>query len=300
MTTFMKNLTLRLQAERNIAQTTIQQYMSLLIRLNNGKNFTSLAFLEDADRVTLFCSTPERGSGISTTVLAQRLFTVSSIIAMYPRCNAYKFAYAQLYERANIAKSSAIDGALPVGEKTEKEKTNWITTEEIVTVRNKLKDLATTQSLYLDYLVLCLYTMIHPRRNRDFQEMKIGVPTDETVNWYNPDNKTFVFQAYKTAKTYGAIVVNIPEELDHVIQGYLTMVGPQEWLLPQTKSPKFVVLTLNRIFKTHLDKPNVGSSMLRKVAISSDKGYQAFSEVKDMAEAMGHSVDVALKHYLKK
>ena len=70
-------------------------------------------------------------------------------------------------------------------EKNQNQKDNWITTEEIETIYDKLKmsvkplwekkDLTTKELLQIqDFVILSLYTLIAPRRCLDYTEFKIN------------------------------------------------------------------------------------------------------------------------------
>lgn len=62
---------------------------------------------------------------------------------------------------------------------------------------------------YQDYVVVALYSLFPPRRNKDFVNMKVvpKLPKDlePETNYLVGSNKRreFVFNSYKTRKTYG-------------------------------------------------------------------------------------------------
>jgi hypothetical protein len=69
-------------------------------------------------------------------------------------------------------------------------------------------------NLLLHNLLLSLYTDIYPRRNMDYMLMKItddyeNEPQRDDYNWYDKKNKKFIFNKYKTSKTYGKQEIDI-------------------------------------------------------------------------------------------
>ena len=70
-----------------------------------------------------------------------------------------------------------------------------------------------------------MYTLISPRRNKDYSLMRIS--TDRNNDNYNylvmdkKNNFKFVLNKYKTDKKYHSVEIDVPEPLKEVIQSYL-------------------------------------------------------------------------------
>jgi hypothetical protein len=127
------------------------------------------------------------------------------------------------------------------------------------------------------------------------------MPKDK--NYLDLSGQRFVFNKYKTAKTYGRQEVAVPEELQAVLAEFL-----KHHPLAKAKAKEFKLLvkadgsnlntvnaitrSLNRIFGK-----KVGSSMLRHSYLSSKYG-DATKEMEEDSRAMGHSPAVQ-KSYIK-
>ena len=131
----------------------------------------------------------------------------------------------------------------------------------------------------LDYMVLSLYILIPPRRNKDFMNMNLirGQKLDtlpKEVNYLDLDNKLFIFNDFKTKKKIGQQKLEIPDDLFNVIQIYYLKFYPTKILKKKKIYAPFLVnhigepLThinsitkiLNKIFHK-----KVGSSLLRHI-----------------------------------
>ena len=81
--------------------------------------------------------------------------------------------------------------------------------------------------MFVDYLILSLYTLIPPRRNLDYMEMFIckNAGTDEEKNYLEVNMKNepykLVFNKFKTSKSAGSQEVTVPDELKRIINIYL-------------------------------------------------------------------------------
>jgi hypothetical protein len=77
-----------------------------------------------------------------------------------------------------------------------------------------------------DRMIYALYTLF-PARRLDYKNMKLTTETNvDTLNDINylivSNPKQFVFNDYKTDKTYGKQVFEVPEDLDKVFNQYIT------------------------------------------------------------------------------
>jgi hypothetical protein len=174
-------------------------------------------------------------------------------------------------------------------EKTERYKENELTWQEILDARDKLpKD-------SIEYVVMCLYTMIPPRRNLDMVA-KIGKP-QENSSWY--DGVNFYFGNYKTKGTYHTQVVPVPDDLKEVLNSYIENrpFRTNDLLVKKSGNPfttKDIQLTINKV----LGK-KIGCTMLRSIYLSSKYG-EAMNEMKEDVQNMGTSTQIAQSNYIKK
>jgi integrase len=193
--------------------------------------------------------------------------------------------------------------------KTEKEKENWITQDEIkekydnmyqklepILLMRKIdvKSLTELQDLLLLALTSGIY--IPPRRSLDWTEMMIR-GYDKKKDNYTVKNK-FYFNRYKTDKTYGLETIDIPLPLQHLLKKYISYLPTsQKYLFVNRVGEKInsvrVTQALNRIF----DNKRISVNMLRHSFISHK--YKDIPRLKDMiqtAHEMGHSLNQALEY----
>jgi hypothetical protein len=163
----------------------------------------------------------------------------------------------------------------------------------------------------LHYTILSLYTLINPRRNKDYSLMKISSNTeDENHNYLIIDkNNTmkFILNKYKTDKKYHYVNIDIPDDLKEVIQLYLKYhplkaeLKKKEYDIPflvdeqgkALKNSTEITKILNKIFGK-----KISSSMLRNIFLT-DKYSNVIEELKKDTSAMGTSVGTAMNNYIK-
>ena len=209
-------------------------------------------------------------------------------------------------------------------EKTETQKENWISWNEVETklkeLENKVNEFKNSKEInqhkynvLLDYVVLSLYFYIPPKRNQDWALMNVIFKMDDTLpitnNYLDYSNKKFIFNKYKTSKTKGELIENIPEILFNIINLYfkfhpllknkkITKTTNEPFLVYYNGETFSSVNSITRILNRIFDK-KVGSSMLRHIYLT-DKYGDAVQEMKKDADIMGHSVNTAMDNYIKK
>jgi len=288
--------------EKGLSAKTITLYMRNLQILNDNKPIRSLTFLKDTDKIKQIMEKYQPNT--------QRNFYIAicSITKAMNQLKLYK-----LYTSDLLASNKSIQEEQEKGLKTEKQEKNWIEWDDVLAIREDLKDktssikskkiTATQYDTMLKYVVLSLYTWIAPRRNTDFTEMYIvkKVPNTER-NYYETDTQKFHFNKFKTAKTDGPATVDIPIELQQVLKQYLKVYPKNELEdkpLLLSSSGKMIngsngiTRILNNVFKK-----NIGSSMLRHSYLSSKYGNLKGEMAKD-AHDMGHSVRTQQEIYVK-
>lgn len=312
---YMENLRKQLIEQRKIAESTSIQYLQTLWKLNGSKPFTTLAFTKKLGDVQTVIDT----YAISTqatmyVVLASALSTVSDK-------PTYKKAY--LHWRNKMKEASDAKKDEDSHKKTETQEENWCDwddvlkkkadmTEQVQSFSASTKPLTAGQfNTLLDYVVLSLYTDIPPRRNADYLLMDVLRKTpkeyDHTKNFYDMAANRFVFNVYKTAKSYGQTIVDVPEELQKTLALYIRhhpLARVERKLAPEFKllvkadgAPLSTVNSITRVLNRIFGK-KVGSSMLRHSYITHKYGAVS-EEMKEDAAALGHSVSMQQGTYLK-
>lgn len=288
--------------EKNLSDKTIMSYMKMLRILNDNAPVKSLVFLNNKEKVLSAMQKYQANT--------QRNFYIAicSSTKSMDKMKIHKMYYEDLNNSNKSIKEEEEKGL-----KTEKQEKNWIEWDEVLAIREELKNkvssikskkLTETQySELLKYVVLSLYTWIAPRRNTDFTEMYIvkKVPNTER-NYYETDTQKFHFNKFKTAKTDGPVTVDVPVELQQVLKQYMKYYPKKELedkpllisykgtILNNTNS---ITRILNSVFKK-----NISSTMLRHSYLSSKYGNLKEEMEKD-AHAMSHSVSTQQGIYVK-
>jgi hypothetical protein len=193
-------------------------------------------------------------------------------------------------------------------EKSDKQKENWMSQEEVHAVWEKLKDEAepllskkklteAETKLLQSYVILSLFVLQPPRRSLDYTQMMV-VPSfnenlDKAYNYLSLKDKTFYFNNYKTVGTYKTQSKPIPEELFQLLKKY----RKSGLLLQNNEKPLTspqMTLILNKIFGK-----KVAVCMLRNIYLTSKYGDESKSLAKDVSD-MSTSVDTAMRNYIKK
>jgi len=294
----MLDLAKELVEKKEVSESTASAYIRMLIQLNDKKEFKNLTFLKKKEDIERKLETYAESS--QKTILS----AITSVLTLYKDKPTYKKVYQYYYDRM-MDKGKKLNER-DTSQKTEKQEENWIEWKDVQAIRddlsNKVKEFGKKISnddftTLLHYMILSLYTEIEPRRNLDYLDMvvvkkwKDTMPSDKNYVELNPTR--FIFNKYKTAKTYGRQVLDIPEALQKSIKLYLSYHPLKKsavfpFLVYGDGRPLTVVNSITRILNKIFHK-NVGSSMLRHIFIT-DKFGDVKNEMEDVANKMGHSV----------
>ena len=303
-TEFMFNLANRLKTEKGLAESSVLQYLQTLVKLNGDKPFKNLAWTRKFEDIH------KRLEGYADSTKMSYLAVLTSAVSLYKHLKK-----AHAHWASQVAAAKGVLAEKPVHEKSEKQEENWIDWDAVLKKKNELasqvKPLLSLKrpldarefDIALSHLVLSLYTEMPPRRNKDFMATVVvkshNSRMPETMNYLDLKNKQFIFNVYKTAKTYGQQVVAIPETLMRTIKNFIKLHPKKDdvafaLLTKPNGAPLSSVNSITRILNRLFGK-NVGSSMLRHIFLSSKYGKDSEaarieSERKATADAMSHSV----------
>lgn len=196
-------------------------------------------------------------------------------------------------------------------EKTEEQKESWVNTNQVKDILNELRvnadllykkkipsifDLQEIQS----YIIMCLLggVYIPPRRSKDYVDFKIK-NIDKTKDNYLEKNK-LVFNSYKTAKTYGQQVVDIPVQLKNILTKWIK-INPTDYLLFDSNMNKLSSVKLNQRLNKIFGEKKVGVNQLRHTYLT-DKYLHTIAQKDEIKETMGEmgSSSNMLDTYVKK
>lgn len=295
----------------DISASSKKLYTHNLSKLNGGKPIANLNFLSKKD-------IPDRLNALTPNTRRTYLIAIVSCLKDRPE-KKYKNLYAKFYEPLIALNKELKDNTL----KTEKVKENWV---DQSAVQEKRTDLASiiedvkglkklNEDQYnrlLNAVILSLYTLQPPRRNKDYTDMFIvkGIPESTINNYLDISGKSWnwIFNNYKTQKKYNQQVVEVPDDLKSVIEVYLgfhpdakslkkKVFEPVPFLVHHDGKPVNTSTEMTRILNKIFGK-KVGVSMLRASYLT-DKYGDKTKELKEDTRAMGTSVDVAQSNYIK-
>ena len=202
MTSFMKSVAAAMMdpmQQKPYKESSVKPLMIYLRKLAGG-DFDNLDFLMNKKAID------EKLGAYAESTQRTIVFSINNVAKAMKREDIVK-----LYGKDVVA---ATKHRNPVGEKTEKQKENWITWEQVIAARDALKE-KNTEEAERQYVALSLYTMAPPRRNRDYLEMDVvsrmnKKKTDRNLLVMNKKSMRFVFNQFKTADVYGQQVVKVP------------------------------------------------------------------------------------------
>lgn len=298
--------------KKNLTDSTISFYLRNLRKLNNDKEIKNLNFLNNEESIEKIIE------GKKPNTKRNYYITIVSILGVDSKKKTLLKHYREKMDKIN----KDLKEEEGKNEKSETQKKNWIEKKELDEIYDKYKEEVNkfknekdlTPKKYdklLKYVILSLYTLIAPRRNKDYQEsyMVKGIPEkdlSDNINYIDITKKKLIFNNFKTVKTEGEQKIDIPDDLMNVLNIYIKfhplielnekkfevpfLVDDNGLPLPNVNS---LTVILNRIFKK-----NIGSSMLRHMYLSNKYG-NILEEQKEDAKNMGHSVEMQ-KDYIKK
>ena len=194
-------------------------------------------------------------------------------------------------------------------EKTESQTESWVNTDDIKLIYDDLKKNA--ELLYKkksltpadlqqiqNYIIVSVLGGIYvpPRRSKDFVDFKIANLDPEKDNYL--EKTKMIFNSYKTAKTYGKQVVDIPVQLKNILLKWIK-INPTDYLLFDVNMNQLSSVKLNQRLNKIFDK-RVGCNILRHSFLT-DKYKKTSEENKALAndmETMGSSMNMS-QNYIK-
>ncbi len=302
---------------RNITESSKKLYLANLKRLNNGEVPRNFKFLCNIEEIQ------EKLNKYKPNTQRSYIISIVSLLKMLKEKQPRK--YKKLYDDYYVILEQLNEALKDNTTKTEKETTEWIgqdavksKLDEKMVILDEIKDLKkineTQYNSLLDLVILGLFVLQKPRRNKDYQEMcvvkKYKDEYGEDKNFLDLFGNNFIFNNYKTKGTYSTQTQPVNEVLRTIIDTYLKFHPLKKQLNNNTtqlliKYDGEALLSNNaltrRLYKI-FDNKKIGSAMLRKLYLT-DK-YSRFSEemkeMSDDASAMGTSVGTIQNNYIKK
>ena len=301
--------------EQAIAESTTKVYLSNIGVIARSMGFkdvpTTGEWLQNSEQIIEHLS---RIKNLNTR--KNKLMTIIVFAKAYDLPAAVVDAYSKEADKL----SGQLQAFLSKNEKSERQRDNWMTKEELQTFAATLKaDIPPKIKSFEDYervmrYVLVQFHLSHPIRN-DLADAKVYLQADKpqqepTTNYIllNKSRKSavLVLNNYKTFKFYGKKTIDVEPALAALLIKYYAVIktySPERWLLVRKRSKagayekatrndytKFLLQTFKRTGK------RVSSTMIRHSIVSD--AYN-ISHLKQLADEMGHSVGTAMSVYAK-
>jgi len=309
----MKDQLSLLLKNKSLSDSSIKLYLRNLDKLNDDLPIKNLKFLENVEEILKklekYKPNTKRGYLISiVSVLSTQLENKKML-------KLYKKYHDEMMKINTEIKET------PTNEMSHQQSENWLEWSEVMEKYKTLRLLVdkfiddkviseAKYNLLLSLMVLSLYIFNSPRRNKDYSLMNIirSYKNEVDKNYLDYDNKKFIFNVYKTAKSEGQKVMDINDELQAVIELYLK----HHPLLKGKKMPKKVDIPflvyydgteftadncITRILNKVFHPKKVSSSMLRHIFITKEFGGEV-KKMEKVASEMGHTV-ATQKAYIK-
>lgn len=285
---------------KDLTKSSIDSYKAKLKKLNENKPVKNLNFLNNIDNIKEIIKDYKPNTQRNYIIAATSILKCSLNQNKTKKTEILYNEYSKILDEynTNLKDQTAM---------TETENANWINKDELENVYNDLKNgYKDNKQTYQNYLLLSLYYLQPPRRNRDYQLLKIASKYSDNLsnefNYFDIKRKKFIFNNYKTAKKYNRQEVDINDELFNIIQSYIRSfkLKDGDFLLNDLKTNEpykntnSITLLLNRIFKK-----KIGASMLRKMYLTNKFGDKN-KELIEAAANMATSTGVIQTNYIKK
>jgi integrase len=189
-------------------------------------------------------------------------------------------------------------------EKSETQQDNWIETDQIREVFDKLendakilfkksnKTNADMQQIQNYVIIALLGGIFIPPRRSEYVYMKIRNVNKDEDNYI--DKNKFVFNKYKTSKTYGKQEVAIPQQLKNILNRWIA-INDGDYLLRDKNGNPMTSIKLNQYMNRIFGGKKIAVNAMRHTYLT-DKYKQTSEEnkklAKDMSE-MGSSTNMA-------
>jgi hypothetical protein len=300
---------------RETTQSTKDVYLKNIQRLNNKQPIKikkngqpDYDFLKDTEKIL------ERIGKLKGNSQRTYLISIVTTLRGLKQYEAtYNFFYELMMKLAEELKKNS-------NERSESQKENWITQDRVIEIYENLKAEAipllnkkkvTDQEyeIILSFVVLSLYVLNPPRRNKDHQLLLyvndknlINSETAAEFNYYFPKEKVMQFNQYKTKGSYQMQETTVCPELATIIAGYVKLHPLRKqknfYLLVNHKGEPLLAINaitriLNKIFGQR-----IGASMLRNIYLS-DKFKGHMDELNKITTAMGTSASTGIGTYIK-
>ena len=319
--TFVESLAKDMKEKKHLSDSSIQAYLRNLRKLNKDETFNNFNFLIDVENIQ------SKLDKYKENTKRNYLISIVSVLSLSTK-PLHKKLHDKYYSLM-MKKNEEINKEVNPNELTDTQEKNWMSWVDIKKKYDEIekevdqfysqKTISENQyNTLLGYTILSLYIHNVPRRNKDYQIMKLSnkynTEDSKKFNYLDLSNKQFIFNSYKTSAKYGTQIIKIDDALWNVLLKYFrhhkwvmmarskgpVIMKDEEapyFLLYHNKQPLDKVNSITRILNKIFDKA-IGSSMLRHIFLT-DKYGDTLDKAEKDAKDMAHSSSMQ-KDYIKK
>ena len=153
---------------------------------------------------------------------------------------------------------------------------------------------------YVNYLIVSLMSglFIAPRR-LEYATVKIKNFDTKVDNYVDTKKKVIGFNKYKTYKTYGFQLIELPKEVLPTLKKFLK-INESDYLLVKNNGKPLSASDLSKRIGTIFGDDKMGVDVLRSMYVSRMyKNVPELVKLEKVAQEMGHSVSSAMTYYKK-
>ena len=276
----------------NITDYTIKQYIKYYINVSKIlKKSPTTRWLMTTKPEDVFKTLKENYENSSMSPI------ITSLIKILYASNEEKLAK----EYIELKKTIPIKA---LNTKTEKQKKNWISKDEVFKLLDELKEKVKIKPSFVNYrqyLILLIITKTPLRNDLAGVLMvdKIKDTKDIKNNYYVKDDGLLILNHYKTAKSYGQKKIPFNKEVQDTILDFHKLFN-NKYLISNENgeelTPSAMSKLLIRLFKKRFNK-NIGTQMLRHIMLDNEDNKefikmkkQFIKNNKNISNDMGHNL----------
>jgi len=322
MTDFIKELESKIKEKRErIRDSSLKSYIfniNKLAKMTTGKDITSLAFLNDKEKVM------KSLEELKPTTRKTKLAAIVVILSAFDKDEKL----IQFYRDEMLALQKGFQEEMDKNEKSETQEKNWTSLSSLRKVMRKYKNELVEKGVFTKsksdikdkefnlmqkWIVSSLYVLddTNPPRRLEYADTRIiseadykKLSEDKLKTNYlvvrGRNNKFFSFGDHKSEGKYGLQKITIGKKLNSALNIWLKY-NDSDFLLSNSQhgpmSRNSLTKFIQKVFEPTGKK--IGASMIRHIYISEKFPAEKQDDKEEVATKMGHSEDMQ-KQYSKK
>jgi hypothetical protein len=271
----------------NLSKSSLQTYASLLVSISKKVNVSTVEGIATSKKKILDI--------IGKMTSTQSKKTLLSALYILTQDQEYKTKMLAFIKQSNEKyKNQTVSKKL---------KESYISKAQIQAVYDRVKTAASkvpSIDNYVNYLIVGLMSglFIAPRR-LEYSEVMIRNYNKKKDNFLDIRKKVIGFNSYKTVKTYGFQLIEVPAEILSIMRKFVKLNETDYLLIKNNGKPLSSSELSKRVGKIFGDD-QIGVDVLRSMYVSDVyKSVPALNKLENIAEEMGHSVGAAMLFYKK-